>query len=101
MRLYCDCWGAAGGNLSSGVIGGIAVVGFVLLGLMLAACSVLMRQKIRSQRLSVSTQSLIAPGQIITDGSRLNSPLTARRMSQQMLIIISLKQINNVMTMID
>jgi len=76
-------FGAAGDHLSSGVIGGILVGGFFLLGLMLAVCRVFLRQKIQSQRLSVSTQSLIGPGQVITDGSRVNSPLTARRMSQR------------------
>lgn len=69
-------------GLSSAGITGIAVAGFIVFGLLLAiirACAQRKFSRMQTRRLSISTQSLIRPEQIITDGSRVSSPLAARR----------------------
>lgn len=72
-------------GLSSAGITGIAVAGFIVFGLLLAiirACAQRKFSRMQTRRLSISTQSLIGPEQIITDGSRVSSPLAARRTSR-------------------
>ena len=63
---------SVGDSLSSGAISGIGVVGFVLLIVFLTICRIcIMSRRIvqPSQRRSISTQSLIGPNQIRTDGT--------------------------------
>ena len=69
-------------KLDSGGVTGVAIVGFFLLGLMLAICRACAhRRNVRIR--SISTQSLLVPQDVATDGSRVNSPLTLRRMSHR------------------